>query len=299
MEVIGVDIGGTNTKLGLVNEQGHLLDKVKVPTQSLIQDGDYIVGFKTCLKDFFKRHPAVQKVGIGIPGLLSKDRTYTLEIQNIPILNGAAFLKRLSKNFPDKEFQIENDANVAAWGEYCFGLNRREKDFILITLGTGIGSGVVMDGQIFRGARGNAMEIGHILVDAERTLESCIGKAAMVAKILKLIAKYPTKTHLKPESLDFKILLKAFVENDEPLVRQLFHEAGTLIGQSIVNFIRLFDITTVVIGGGWSKIFNMLKKDIKKTCYQHLTTYYCRDLVLKRAMLKNEAGIIGAGALCF
>lgn len=297
MKSIGIDIGGTNTKFGLVDAQGCILNKAKIPTRSLIQNGDYLSGFKAALENYFEQYPKVKKVGIGIPGLLNKARTHTLEIQNIPVLNGVAFLEGLSNHFPTKNFRIENDANVAAWGEYCFGLDKLKKDFILITLGTGVGSAVVMDGQIFQGARGNAMEIGHTLIDHQHTLEDCIGKAAMVSKALKILAKSPDQTQLDLKTLDFKILLKAFNSEHEPLVRELFYEAAVLIGQSLVNFIRLFDITTVIIGGGWSKIFNMLKKNIEKTCYQHLTTYYKKDLVLKRATLKNEAGIIGAAAL--
>ncbi len=294
---IGVDIGGTNTKIGLVNSAGILSNKVKVSTQSLISNGDYIEGFRAFLSEYLSNYSSVKNIGIGIPGVLNKERTIPLEIKNIPVLDGKPLLKNLENAFPTKKIRLENDANVAAWGEYCFGTYKQEKNFILITLGTGVGSAAIINGEIFKGSYGNAMEMGHTLVDSKNTLEEHIGKAGIVRKAIALFPYYKDTTLLTSDSLDFKTILKALIKDNDPLSVALFKEVGQLLGQSLVNIIRLLDTPKILIGGGWSKIIDHLKLDINQTCETYLTDYYLNHLMIERASLRNEAGIIGAAAL--
>src|SRR5690606_35888996 len=120
---------------------------------------------------YLSKFPEVNQVGIGLPGLISKDRTTTLEIPAIPELNGFNLKQGLKDAYPNVDFYLENDACSAAIGELKFGTSEPSEDFLFITMGTGIGSALVDDGKIFKGARGNGLEMGHMLSRGNAKLE--------------------------------------------------------------------------------------------------------------------------------
>lgn len=300
-QYLGIDIGGTNVKMALVNGSGEIANHKKFSTASLKEDGNFVEGLLKIIKSYLKDHPDVEKVGIGVPGTLSKDRSTTLEVPAISQLDGVDLLQRLQEHLPGKKFILENDANAAALGEYFFPKDkvRLPENFIFLTMGTGIGGAAIIDGNIFLGGEGNGMEIGHMLSRESKELEKNIGKQG----IINLAKSYLNKSKEKNESLNKKKLTTSHLvlsaEKGNKLALEVFKTVGQILGEALVSIIRVLDIKTIVIGGGLSDSFNYIIESLKDVLNQHLTPYYTTNLFIKRATLANQAGIIGAASLCF
>ncbi len=294
---MGIDVGGTNVKIGIVDREGGMESKIKYPTADLKNGDDFVKGYIEILEKEFAKHPEVKEVGIGIPGTMSVDRSKCLEIAAIPALDGVDLKPRLKARFPDKEFYIENDANVAALGEYYFASTQMPENYLFVTLGTGIGSAAIIDHKIFIGGDGNGMELGHILSRNGEELEENIGKRGIMKRAHKLMKKKKSSLS-KYEEFDPKIIIKEAQDGDK-VSKKIYKEVGEYLGEALVATIRLLDIKTILIGGGVAKSFDLIYDSLLKTLNKNLTPYYTKDIVIRRAELANDAGIIGAASLCF
>lgn len=297
---LGVDVGGTHLKLGLVNKSGEILDFEKEETAPFkSHPSGFGVAFTEVIEKYLRKFPQVEKVGIGLPGMISKDRMVPLEIPAIPDLDNFKLKETLQLKFPDKQFFLENDAAAAAIGEFYFGKDNPPDDFLFITLGTGIGSAFVLDGNVFKGARGNAMEMGHVLSVDNARLETLIGRGGIIKIMERLIAADPGKAgRLKDEVLGMHLLVATAREGNEVSLK-VFEEVGEILGQAIVSTIRILDVTNIYFGGGISAGLEFILPSLERTIHQHLTPYYRKDLKFKKATLENNAGTLGAAALCF
>ena len=294
---LGIDIGGTNVKFGLVNDNGELLEKTKVKT-SQMKEGGFMRNFIVKLRQQLETFPKIKKVGIGIPGTINKERTATFELTNLSELNNLSIIEQLNVAFPTITFYMENDANVAAIGEYYFGAKKLPKDYIFITLGTGIGGAAVINRRIFKGGNGNSMEIGHIIAGNGKTVEQNIGKAGIIAATEKALKNYKGDSILSSyKKLDAKKIVEAAQQGDT-LALDIFKMVGTGLGECLVSNIRVLDIQTIVIGGGLAKAFPYIKKAMYIKIEEFLTPYYLKELDIRLATLANDAGIIGAASLC-
>ena len=294
---MGIDVGGTNIKIGIVDREGGMESKMKYATANLRESGDFVKGYLDILAGEFEKHPEIKEVGMGIPGTISVDRTRCMEVVSIPALDGVELKKHLKDRFPDKEFYLENDANVAALGEYYFSGTKIPENYLFVTLGTGIGSAAIINKKIFIGGDGNGMELGHILSRNGKELEENIGKRGIMKRAHKLIDK--KKTTLKNHTiLSPKIIVNEALNGDKVSIK-IFREVGELLGEGLVAAVRLLDIKTILIGGGLSAGFDIMKEKLNDTLEYNLTPYYTDDLVIKKAELGNDAGIIGAASLCF
>ena len=297
-KLLGIDIGGTNVKFGLVTKKGELLEKVKYPTQELVASGSFMKGFIKAMETELAKHKTIKKVGIGIPGLISKDRRKTLKLANIPGMDGVNIIDQLEKAFPKVSFKLENDANAAILGEFHFSTNKLPKSFAMITLGTGIGGAAVIDGKLFPGGNGNGVEIGHMISTPGKIYEDFLGKSAIIQQAEKVLKKSNKKSKLhKFENITSKDIAKAAKKGDD-LATSIFKKFGKHLGDCIISTIRILDVDTIVLGGGVAETFNIIEKPIYKRISKHLNgEYYDGKIKLKLATLKNEAGILGAASL--
>lgn len=296
---LGIDIGGTNVKFGVVNSNGELLSKVKHPTAEVNKDGKFVENFKKNLREQLNDNPEIIKIGIGIPGTLSEDRRTLMELANIPSLNGTKFIPELEKSFPKHKFWLENDANAAALGEYYFGDKDTPESYLFITLGTGVGGAAIIHKKIFKGADGNGMEIGHILGSDGGTIEDQLGKRGIISNTRKLLEKGKYNSSLKKKkNIDSKVVAKAAHKGDK-LALKVYDKLGKSLGECIVAGVRILDTKTILIGGGVAETLGYLENSMNKVIKKHLSEYYTKDMVIRPASLKNEAGIIGAASLCF
>jgi glucokinase len=297
---LGIDVGGTHLKIGLVNRQGEIISFDKVDTEPYRDSAKgFNESFIDGMSEILEKYPEVKKVGIGLPGLISKDRTTTLEIPAIPALNGFNLKGALKERYNNISFYLENDAAAAALGEYRYGKEDTPDNFLFITMGTGIGSALVLDGQVFKGSRGNAMEMGHMLSRGNEGLEKLIGRNGILKIMERFIQGYPRLANgLTGKELGTHLLVDTARAGNEVSL-MVFEEVGRILGEAIVSTIRILDVTNVYFGGGISAGLEFMMPSMDKTVRQYLTPYYVKDLKLTRATLENNAGTLGAAALCF
>jgi glucokinase len=299
---LGVDIGGTNTKIGIVTREGELIQKVKYPTADLFHGDGYIKNFSALLKEILKTNPEIKKVGIGVPGLITKDRRSLLKLANIPALSGINLLDQLELLLPGYDFALENDANAACLGEFYFSEHDLPNTFLMVTLGTGIGGAAVIDGKLFLGGNGNGVEIGHMLADESSVYEDYISKRAMVSYVTKKLEKdkYASSVlaSISSDDLTAKDIEVALKQKDF-LAKKAFANFGKWLGRNLVSSMRVLDINTILLGGGVSKTFKFMEEPMMAEINSYLGEYYTKNLVIQKASLKNEAGIIGAASLNF
>ncbi|WP_162418805.1 ROK family protein [Cyclobacterium roseum] len=297
---LGIDVGGTHVKIGLVNTKGQILQFAKEPTASLrSHELGFNLAFVDVVGNYLRQFPEVRHVGIGLPGLVSKDRTTTLEIPAISELNGFDLKNALLDKYPDIIFHLENDASAAAVGELHFGTGNTPQNYLFITLGTGIGSALILDGAVFKGVRGNAMEMGHMLSRGNSRLEPLIGRNGILKIAGSLLEKYPEEAgKLASQELGMHVLVSASSEGN-PIALKTFAEVGEILGEAIVSTIRILDVNEIYFGGGISAALSYIMPSMDKTIHQYLSPYYLSDIKMQRATLENDAGTLGAAALCF
>jgi glucokinase len=299
-EYLGIDVGGTNVKMGEVDaETGKLSNFYSHDTASWRESGRFVERLGDAIKIQLVENKNIKRIGIGVPGTISRDRTTLLEITAIPEIDGTPLVPELNKRFPDHEFFLENDANAAALGEFYFGEEKIDENYIFITLGTGVGGAAVINKKIFVGGDGNAMEPGHVPSRNGKVLERNIGKKELLDLANQMRKNFKGRTSLPDDgSISTTGLVAAAAEGDE-LALLIFEEVGAMLGEALVSLIRILDIKLILIGGGLSASFDYIMPSVHKQLNYWLTPYYLKPLVIKRATLGNDAGLLGAASLCF
>jgi glucokinase len=300
VEYLGIDVGGTNVKMGIVNsESGNITNFYSHDTGSWRKSGKFVESLADAIAVQLHENPEVKKVGIGVPGLITRDRQNLVEITAIPEIDGTPIIPRLKARFPDHDFFLENDANAAALGEYYFGEGDIPEDYIFVTLGTGVGGAAIIDKLVFKGGGGNAMEPGHMPSENNKVLERNIGKNELLALANKMRAEFKGITKLPNDGQISTTGLVAAASEDDELALAIFEEVGKMLGDGLVSMIRILDITTILIGGGLSASFDYIMPAVNRQLQFWLTPYYLKTLNIKRATLANDAGLLGAASLCF
>jgi len=298
-EVLGIDIGGTNVKISPVNKSGEVLHKEKFPTAPMNEDGKFLENFIPIIREQLGKYPNIQKVGIGIPGNITKDRQSIINLPNIPGMDNVAIIPELKKNFPEHDFFLENDAAAAAYGEYIFSKDTLPDSLIFITLGTGVGGGAIIDGKLFAGGDGNAMEVGHMIASNGKLIEHNIGKKGIVMLAEEILEKSNKDSLMRPvEILGIKEIAKCAKKGDK-LALETFNLVGRYLGQCIVSSVRVLDIKYILIGGGVSKTIDYIEEGMWQEIRSYLPPFYTDHMKIKVASMGNDAGILGAAALCF
>jgi glucokinase len=292
--ILGIDIGGTGVKFGLVSPQGDITEHKKLDTRVMVKEG-FAESLAKTIKEYLTAHPDIKGVGIGFPGLLSVDRKKVIFLPNIPEVKDMPVVNILKEKFPDLTIKIENDAKCATMGEYYFGDNKGTDNFMLVALGTGVGSGAIINQQLFLGARGNGMEIGHMLGRDGKTLEQHIGLASIIA-YAKEILKDAKDTKLDKDNLGMHALCDAAAKGDI-YAKKVFTYVGTHLGEHMVSVIRVLDLDNILIGGGISAAFDYILPAMESVILKNLPPYYTNALKIKKAWLSNDAGLLGAAGL--
>lgn len=303
----GIDIGGTTVKCGLFLTDGQLCEKWEVVTRT--EDGG-----KEILPDVAKsilakmEEKGIQKeqvagVGVGVPGPVIKEREVAVAVNlhwGYTML--ADDLEKLLGNIPVK---VGNDANVAALGEMWKGGGEGTNNLIMVTLGTGVGGGIIVDGKIVTGAHGAGGEIGHACVDPSETEScncgnrGCLEQMASATGIVRLagriLADNTEATSLDPENISAKSVFDAYKEGDK-VAAKIVDRFAEYLGNALGIFSCVVDPEIIVIGGGVSKAGQVLIDAVKKY-YQRDAFISCKEIPIVLAKLDNDAGIYGAAKL--
>ncbi len=311
MKSIGIDLGGTNIKAGLVDKSGKILFKTSVPTESEHGYKHVIEQIIKAASIVFEEDNDIAGIGIGAPGIVSAEEGTVKSPPNIPGWKKVNLGKILSDKFGKKVF-VENDANAAAIGEYIFGAGKTTKSFIMVTLGTGVGGGIIYDGKLFRGETGGAGEIGHVTINYKGRkcncgsygcIETYVGNQRIVEKVKREIKSNPKSKVVdlageKLETLSPKTLYDAAKLGDEYAIKAI-EDIAVMLGAAFASAVNLLDISTIILGGGVSGFGNFLLTPLKKNLKERVLAPNRPRVKIKLSNLKNDAGIKGASSLAF
>lgn len=304
----GIDIGGTSVKIGLFNLAGEVLEKYEIPTRRE-NDGEFILSdIAIAIKGTMdKRGLTLEEVigaGLGVPGPITKDGT-VLKCANLGwgVFNVAERFQELSGI---ENVKVGNDANVAALGEMWKGGGQGYQNIVMITLGTGVGGGIILDGEILTGVKGAAGEIGHITIREDETdtcgcgkrgcLEQYTSATGIVKETKRLLAKVDTPSTLRSvETITAKDVLDAAKAKDELAVR-VIEQVGHDLGLACSHISGVIDPEAYVIGGGVSKAGNIIT-DVVEKYYDNYVMFALKNKVFTLATLGNDAGIYGCAKM--
>ena len=300
---IGVDLGGTNLRVALVSRDFEVVKKIKEPSAGLAADGGVIQLMKDSINELMS--PDVEGIGIGVAGVLDRGENRITVSPNIPPLTGYSFD---SLEFPVPVY-VENDANAAALGEARAGAGRNFRNFVLMTLGTGIGGGFIYGGQLLR----VAAEVGHmsIVADGKKCfcgnngcLELFASARAIIAATIEAI-EGGAESILK-ECCQGKIyritpedIYKAAFEEGDNLSREVLKEAGRYLGVGISNLINIMSPEAVILAGGLVGSWNIYVDEAIKEASKRAFKSLFQGVSIIPASLGDEAGLVGAASLVF
>lgn len=301
----GVDLGGTTVKLGLFDEKAELLEKWEIPTRKENAGskilGDIAEAVKNKAEEQGVSNENILGIGIGVPGPVTADNV----VHQCPNLGWGTFsvAEKLSELTGISNIKVGNDANVAALGEMWRGGGKGSSNIVMITLGTGVGGGVVLDGKILTGSRGAAGEIGHLCVNYEETdtcgcgkrgcLEQYASATGIVKEAQRLLAKEKRETVLrKQKNLSAKNIFDAAKEGDAVAIK-LVEQLGFYLGMAASYVAQIADPEVFVIGGGVSRAGKILLDVIGKN-YDRNVMDALKNKEFRLAELGNDAGIYGA-----
>lgn len=309
---VGVDLGGTNIKIGVVASDGKILEKTSVKTEAAGGPEQVIENIKSGIKEIlYNSRLKIKGIGIGCPGIINVKKG---TVENPPNLPGWKKVKLGS--IIQQEFNInvhvENDANAAAIGEMIFGAGKNLSSFIMVTLGTGVGGGIVFNRKIFRGEFGAAGEIGHVSIDGNGPKCNCGSIGCIEAFVGNQYLKDRVKTDLANHT-DSKIwdlidkdlanvtpkIIQAAAELDDEFANQVIMNMGVQLGTAFASLSNVLDISTFIIGGGVAGFGKPLFNSIYNTTAARVLTSLRNRVKVIPAKLKNDAGIKGASALVF
>ncbi|TDX84692.1 ROK family protein [Epilithonimonas xixisoli] len=307
---IGIDIGGTNTKFGLVNHRGEILAKGSIKTEDYKQVEDFIDALHTNIQpliDEVSQNTRLDGIGVGAPN--ANYFTGTIELApNLPWKGVVPFAELMTKKF-GVPCKMTNDANAAALGEMMFGAARGMKDFIMITLGTGVGSGIISGGNLIYGHDGFAGELGHTIVKpggrkhwstgSEGSLESYASATGIAITAKKFRAEFPDSmlNQYREEDINSKTVHECAIAGD-PTAIEVFRYTGQKLGEALANFVMFSSPEAILLFGGVIKAGDFLLKPAKLHMERNLLPIFRSKVKLVFSELDEaDAAILGASAL--
>jgi glucokinase len=311
-KAVGIDLGGTYIKAGLTDENGIILKKQQFPTLGEKNNRDVVLKQMETAVDFALKDAGgeIAGIGIGTPGVVDNEGV----VFTAPNLPGWDNLP-LKQIFTDKyklPVVVENDVNTIAWGEFLYGAGRGYNTIICITLGTGLGGGIVKDGRLLRGGKYSAIEIGHITIDYKGPqckcgnygcIERFVGRDYIVERAVNAI-KDGKKTLIydlvkgKIEEITPKIISDAYKQGDR-VATDIWIDVGVCLGALFTSLVNLLNPELIIIGGGISQRTEIMFETIEKKIKEQAMPKLAENVKVVQSKLGTDAGIVSAGALVF
>lgn len=309
--VIGVDVGGTGTKYGIVDKDGNVLHSSSMATNTHAQVHTFIDELYDNLSELIEKVGGVGRIkGIGVGAPNGNIYTGTIEYApNLPWKGVIPFAKMLQDKFK-LPIKLTNDANAAAVGEMMYGAAKGMKDFIMITLGTGVGSGIVANGQLIYGHDGFAGELGHTIIIPDGRLHpgtgkkgslesyaSATGVAHTAVEILSTTDRPSLLRAIPIEKITSKDVFEAAQKEDE-LAKEVFEFTGKILGMSLANFVMFSSPEAIILFGGLTKAGDMILKPTREHLEANVIEIFQNKVKILFSHLKeSDAAILGASAL--
>ncbi len=308
---IGIDIGGTGTKFGIVDRDGNVLFSGEISTRKHAEVNTFIHDLHTALSELIEKAGGIGRMkgmGVGAPN----GNYYTGTVEYAPNLPWRGIIP-LAKLLEDKfklPVTLTNDANAAAIGEMMYGAAKGMKDFIMITLGTGVGSGIVANGKLIYGHDGFAGELGHTIVipdgrvhqgtGKKGSLESYASATGVTYTAVEMLAKSKEDSLLRKvpkEKLDSKAVYDAAIQGDK-LAVEIFDFTGKILGLALANAVMFSSPEAIVLFGGLTKAGDLILKPTRENMESNLIQVFQNKVKILVSHLKeSDAAILGASAL--
>ena len=301
--IVAVDIGGTHIRVALY-EPNSITPLAHQRTRSLANEPGVYDRLERAVESIWPQAD-VRAIGIASPGPLDPHTGTILATPNIPEWQNFPVAAKLSQHF-NVPVYLDNDANMAGLAEWQFGAGRGHDNLVYLTISTGIGGGVISQGCLIQGFRGMGAELGHMIIDPEGPPCGC-GKRGHIESFSSgpSIARYVKEELLAGEksSLQGEVVITAAQVADaaragDRLAISAFERAGYYLGIAVANYLAIFDPSILIFGGGVSQVGELLLKNKEKSLRKHtFHPHYLDDLVITRAALGDDAGLLGALAL--
>ncbi len=310
---IGIDIGGTGTKFGIVDRVGNVLFSSEISTRKHTDVNDFIDELHSELSKLIDNVGGtgrIKGIGVGAPN----GNYYTGTIEYAPNLpwKGIIPLARMMEDKFKIPVVLTNDANAAAIGEMMYGAAQGMKDFIMITLGTGVGSGIVANGKLVYGHDGFAGELGHTTVIPNGRLHEGTGKRGSLESYasatgvrlttLEILEKSTEPSSLRSvpsDQIDSKKVYEAAIAGDA-VAKQIFESTGTILGAALANFVMFSSPEAIILFGGLTKAGDLISKPTRESMEANLIQIFQNKVKILVSHLKeSDAAILGASALAW
>ena len=310
---IGIDVGGTNVKIALVDGEGKIIYSNSVPTYAQMGYEYTVNNIKQAIRDLMKEtntdDKEIEGIGFDFPGQVDYKTGVVKLAPNIPGWVNVPIAQMIEEEF-NIPTRIDNDVRCAALGELKFGAGKGCENFVCITVGTGIGSGLVINGQLVRGAANAAGEIGHIKLQMNGgpicgcgdtgCLEAFASGPSIVAMAQEYLKGGKSTKFREMAGADGEItpyIVAKAAEAGDPVAKRIFEIVGTYIGMGLVSVINLLNPEKVIIGGGVAAAGDLLLDPIRKTIKERAMVVAGNSVEIVPAELGNSAGVIGASML--
>jgi glucokinase len=310
---VGIDFGGTSVKLALVDDAGTIHAQRKIPTTDLPDQPAWLDAMAKGVRELATQGPESQPatlagVGIGVPGFVDHRRGFIHDLPNVPGWTGVPLAGRMEErvNLP---VLVDNDVNVMATGECLFGAGRAYQHVVFLTLGTGVGGALLLHNRIYRGARSMAGEIGHMTIDlhgiqtptGQGGLEQYVGNQRIVERALRYLKEG------RPSILDTlckgdrssigPLMIEQAAEQGDELSIAVYDEVADCLAAGLASVAYLIQPQAFIIGGGVGQSGPILYGPLRKHLHERLSPHFAEHIVIKKAALGTDAGVIGAATL--
>lgn len=302
---IGIDFGGTSIKCALTRGPERLSDIIRLSTHQLGTPQAAISAMVDAVQQLRQQSDAeVQAIGLGIPGAVDIEKGVTYNLTNVPGWFGVAAGSLITEQVR-LPVTMDNDANCMAYAEWKFGAAQGLRNVVAVTLGTGVGGALILDGRLYRGSQFVAGELGQMSVDYKGVdgpygnhgaLERYIGHQQIHEIAVRRFRNAGRRTANSPELESLETLVKAATDGDD-IAKQVWHDVALYLGTNLASVVYLLNPDAIVIGGGVAHAGDVLFDPLKKQLQSTLSSEFWTDLKVIPAQLGNDAGIIGSSAL--
>ncbi len=307
---IGIDFGGTAVKAGLVDDTGVVLDRVQAATADVCERRVWLDFVGRCLHRFGVGRRRAVGIGVGVPGFVDFKRGYIYNLTNVPGWTRVPLAGMLRKRFGLNAF-VDNDVNAMALGECKYGAGRRFSQAVFVTLGTGVGGAVVIDGRLYRGAYSMAGEIGHMSINlhGRRTpegrggLETYAGNTRIVAAAIRALRAGRCSLLCDLVKNDLNSLTPKTIalaaRRGDTLAREIFNTMADCLATAFASVTYLLQPEVIIVGGGVAQSGRVLFDPLRRHLRDRLHPFFAERIRVIPALLGEDAGLIGCAALVF
>lgn len=304
--VLGIDIGGTNLRGALVGRDGVLSRRSDTKSGAEAGISSVIENLLEFISEYEKYGPSA--ISVGIPGIVDSKRGILTQAPNINDVDNFPFVKTLNESLGYREIPlyIDNDANCAAVGEFWAGAGKGCESMIMMTLGTGLGGGLIFKGRLWRGSDGMAGEIGHMVVDpggplcscgSRGCLESFVSSKALFRIVNENDILNPFFNTLSYDDVPYELMKRAREGDTEAIA--IWEDFGTYLGIGITSLVNLLNVEMIVVGGGISNSWDLFIKKAREELTSRGLKAPAERVEIRKALLGDDAGIAGSALIAF